>query len=131
MQKVASLRRCVARAREERAAAGAGFREDFTHQDAALLNVFRACELAIDLGNHLVRAAGLGVPNQAAEAFRLLAGAGKLPVALSDALVRMTAFRNLSIHEYARIDLDVVEIVLAQGLDDLLAFAEIALNRPA
>jgi uncharacterized protein YutE (UPF0331/DUF86 family) len=129
--KVASLRRCVARAREERALAGTGFREDFSHQDASLLNIFRACEQGIDLGNHLVRKLRLGVPAHASDSFALLQRASVIPADLCAALVRMTAFRNTAIHEYRRLDLDVVERVLAEGLDDLLAFAELALNRPA
>lgn len=40
--KLTSLQRCVARAREEYAAAGEGFATDYSRQDAALLDVIRA-----------------------------------------------------------------------------------------
>jgi hypothetical protein len=48
-RKIATIERCVGRAREELAQAGASFRDDHTRQDAAVLNVTRACEAAIDL----------------------------------------------------------------------------------
>lgn len=124
LQKAASIRRCVQRAREERNTAGSDFRIDFTHQDAALLNIFRACETAIDLANHLVRIHRLGAPAWSAQAFELLAKSDKLPRELADKMVRMVGFRNLAIHEYDRIDMDLVESLFSGPLDDLLRFVD-------
>ena len=45
----------MSRAREEYAAAGEHFDTDFTRQDAAVLNIQRACAAALDMGQHLVR----------------------------------------------------------------------------
>ena len=55
LNKAATIERCVARVREEYAAAGAHFATDFTRQDAAVLNIQRACEAALDMGQHLIR----------------------------------------------------------------------------
>ncbi len=52
LNKAATIERCVRRAREEYAAAGAGFATDLTRQDAAILNIQRACEAALDMGQH-------------------------------------------------------------------------------
>lgn len=65
LNKAATIERAVRRACEEYAAAGAGFGSDFTHQDAALMNIQRACEAAVDMANHLVRRDRLGVPQSA------------------------------------------------------------------
>ena len=73
INKVQTLQRCVLRAREEVAAAGSDFASNATRQDAAVMNVVRACEATIDLANHLIRRRRLGVPNSSGEAFRLLA----------------------------------------------------------
>jgi uncharacterized protein YutE (UPF0331/DUF86 family) len=63
INKLTTIERCVKRARDEKAAAGPGFASDFTRQDAAVLNVQRACEAALDIGQHLIRQhrAGAGV----------------------------------------------------------------------
>lgn len=55
INKIQSIQRCVLRAREEYEAALGGFATDYTHQDAALLNVVRACETTIDLANYVIR----------------------------------------------------------------------------
>ncbi|VVM04676.1 DUF86 domain-containing protein [Methylacidimicrobium tartarophylax] len=52
VNKAAIIERCVARAREEYAANPTGFATDFTRQDAAILNIQRACEAALDMGRH-------------------------------------------------------------------------------
>lgn len=46
VNKAASIERCVARAREEYAADPSTFATNFTRQDAAVMNVQRACEAA-------------------------------------------------------------------------------------
>ena len=68
-QKVTSLQRCVSRAREARADAGADFRTSYNLQDAAVLNVIRACDTAIDLANMLIRRRRLGIPSESRESF--------------------------------------------------------------
>ena len=47
LKKAAIVERSVGRAREEYAAAGAGFATDFTRQDAAVMNIQRACEAVV------------------------------------------------------------------------------------
>ena len=66
LNKAAIIERCVRRAREEHQAAGANFATDYTRQDAAILNLQRACEAALDIANHLTRVHKLGIPQSAA-----------------------------------------------------------------
>jgi uncharacterized protein YutE (UPF0331/DUF86 family) len=47
INKAATIERCVRRAREEYARDPATFATDFTRQDAAILNIQRACEAAL------------------------------------------------------------------------------------
>lgn len=75
LNKAATIERGVARAREEYARDPASFALDFTRQDAAILNVQRACEAALDMGQHLVRKHQLGLPQSARDVFELLARA--------------------------------------------------------
>lgn len=124
-RKIATLARCVERARNEYAQAGQAFTQDFTRQDAAILNVTRACEAAIDLANMLVRAKRLGVPGEAREGFALLERDGLLRADLSSRLQRMIGFRNIAVHQYQDLDMRIVESVIRNNLDDLLEFAEI------
>lgn len=120
--KIAAIERSVVRAREEFAAAGPGFVNDFTRQDAAILNILRACEAAIDVANMLIRERALGIPQSSRDSFKLLADAHMVPDDLSARLQRMIGFRNIAVHQYQALALPIVEAVLQRDLDDLLTF---------
>lgn len=127
LAKAAIIERCIARAREE-LAASLDFRTDLTRQDAAILNVQRACEAGVDIAFRLVRLKGLGAPATNREAFDLLATAGIVDGQQAAALKRMVGFRNVAVHRYTDLDMAVVEAVIRLGLDDLAAFSAMALR---
>ena len=128
IHKVQSLQRCVARAREEYAASAENFASDYTRQDAAVLNVVRACELAIDLANHIVSVKKLGIPSSNREAFETLCNANLIPQALCPSLFNMVSFRNIAVHTYQTLDLGIVVEVIQNKLDDVIQFADIILD---
>lgn len=86
VSKAATIERCVKRAREEYDKGHDTFASDNTRQDAAILNIQRACEAALDAGQHLVRSHKLGVPQSARDVFSLLTEAGFIPSELADNL---------------------------------------------
>ena len=119
INKAAVIERCVARAKEEYAANPAMFASDFTRQDAAILNIQRACEAALDMGQHLIRREKLGVPQSARDVFVLLAQGGWLDVTLADALKRMVGFRNIVVHDYQALQLPITVSIIEKHLDVL------------
>ncbi|MCS6848810.1 MAG: DUF86 domain-containing protein [Anaerolineae bacterium] len=123
VNKVQSIQRCVKRAREEYAQTD-DFLSDYTRQDAAILNVLRACEQKIDLASYVIRRRKLGVPSSSREAFALLRDAGLISSAPCDWLNRMIGFRNIAVHAYQTLGLAIVASVIQNDLNDLLAFAD-------
>ncbi len=124
LSKVANIQRSVKRAREEHASAVGDFFKDYTHQDAAILNVIRACETALDLANYVIRKRKLGLANSSRESFQLLVAADLIPQELGQKLEKMIAFRNVAVHEYTQLDIAIVEQVIQTNLDDVLAFSK-------
>lgn len=131
LNKVATIERCVARARSEYAANPAAFADDSTRQDAAVLNIQRACEAALDVGQHLIRRERLGVPQSARDVFTLLAQSGWIDKRSADALKRMVGFRNIAVHDYRALQLPIVVAVIERHLDDFLAYARELVLRDA
>jgi uncharacterized protein YutE (UPF0331/DUF86 family) len=124
INKIQSIQRCVRRAREEYRADSDGFATNYTRQDAALLNVLRACETAIDLANHVVRASKLGIPVSSADSFKLLQAERIIDARLAERMEKMVGFRNTVIHQYTTVDIRIVEAVIVRELDELLEFAD-------
>jgi uncharacterized protein YutE (UPF0331/DUF86 family) len=124
INKIQSIQHCIRRAREEFFADPEGFDTNFTRQDAAVLNILRACEQSIDLANHVIKIRKLGIPTSSSESFDLLQNEGVISPELAGKLQKMVGFRNAIVHHYQRMDIKIVRSVITSGLDDLILFGE-------
>ncbi len=131
INKAATIERCVARVKEEYAADQEGFATNFTRQDAAILNIQRACEAALDMGQHLVRREKLGVPQSARDVFVLLAQAQWIEKSLAENLQRMVGFRNIAVHDYQTLQLPITVNVIEKHLDEFLMYSKAILLQDA
>ncbi len=131
INKAAVIERCVGRASEEYARGPETFLSDFTRQDAAILNIQRACEAALDMGQHLIRRERLGVPQSARDVFTLLAGAGWIDETLAFQLKRMVGFRNIAVHDYQLLSMPITIAIITHHLDDFLHYSKALLLHDA
>ena len=128
INKAAIIERCVARARVEYERDPATFDTDHTRQDAAVLNVQRACEAALDMGQHLIRRERLGVPQSTRDVFELLCANGWIERELAEALKRMVGFRNIAVHDYRALQIPIVVAVITRHLGDFLRYSNAVLR---
>lgn len=127
-KKLALIETCV---RELRSLARpAAMREDVRERRFVEHTLQIAIQAALDVASHIVSDERLGEPDTNRALFDLMAGSGRLPAALASTLRDMAGFRNVIVHGYQDVDLRVVEDVLANHLDDLLAFVA-AIRRPS
>lgn len=129
INKAAMIERACARARDEYAADPDGFGTNYTRQDAAILNVQRACEAAIDMGQHVVREGRLGVPQSSRDIFELLHKAHIIDESLMQSLQNMVSFRNIAVHDYQKLLLPVLTQVIQRHLGALEMFSETLLKQ--
>jgi uncharacterized protein YutE (UPF0331/DUF86 family) len=123
VNKAASIERCLRRIQEEYAGDVQNLVANQTKQDAIILNLQRACETAIDLAMYVVSQRKLGVPQDSRDAFSLLQTAGILPVDLAQHMQQMVGFRNVAIHEYINLNLEVVHSIITKQVDDFRTFS--------
>lgn len=124
LSKAESIERCVRRVREEYVGHEDELEENFTRQDAILLNLQRACEACIDMANRMIRLHRLGYPKESKESFAILLRAKVLDRASSMTMQAMVGFRNVAVHQYQELDLTKVRQIIEHRLDDLLAFSK-------
>jgi uncharacterized protein YutE (UPF0331/DUF86 family) len=129
LNKAATIERCVARAEEEYRKDPATFAADITRQDAAVLNIQRACKACLDMGYAVLRCERLGVPQSARDVFALLARAGWIGTPLAEALQRMVDYRNIAVHDDQALQLPITVAVIERHLGDFLAFSQAVLKR--
>lgn len=102
---------------------------DIDNQDIFVLNLQRAVQASIDLAAHVIADEGLGLPSELKENFLILEKSGIISSELSANLQRMVGFRNIAVHDYKSIDVDVLKQVLVNHLGDLEMFYSAILKR--
>lgn len=123
INKAATIERCVKRAREEYLRAPNTFAQDITRQDAAILNIQRACEAALDMGQYLIRREKLGIPQSSRDVFALLAKADLIDAELAARLQAMVGSRN-AVHDYQALQMPIIIAVITEHLDDFFAYSK-------
>lgn len=131
INKATSIKRGVARAREEYENDSSTFATDLSRQDAAILNIQRACEAALDMGQHLIRREKLGVPQSARDVFELLCRGGWLEASLLTTMKNMVGFRNIAVHEYQTLQLPITVAIITENLDDFIKFSSAIIRKDA
>lgn len=124
INKAATIERCVARAREEFDHDPTTFETNFSRQDAAVMNIQRACEAALDMGNHIIRRERLGLPQSARDVFEILAQKKWIDQELADSLKRMVGFRNIAVHDYQKLLMPITVKVITEHLVEFLQYSE-------
>ncbi len=128
LAKVSNVRRCVAAIRSLSEPGNAALTE-WIRDDVTVLNLQRAIESFLDLAAHVISANGWEVPRDGRHAFALLEQHGLLEregLALARAMV---GFRNVAVHDYAALDLEVVRGIARDRLGDLEGLALAVVNR--
>lgn len=102
--------------------------KDFTKQDSIILNIQRAYEASIDVAMHIVSEHKLGVPKASREGFKLLEEAGLIDATLAKTLMNMVGFRNIAVHDYQALELEILQAILEKHIDDFNAFTKVVLK---
>ena len=123
LNKAAIIERCLKRVNSLYLGYESMLEQDIDRQDAIILNLQRACEAAIDAAMYLVKIYKLGLPQSSADAFLLIDKQQLIVEPLTTRLRKMVGFRNIAIHEYQELNIDIVRNVIEKGSLDLAAFA--------
>lgn len=122
LKKAAFIRSCLRELRE--LGRLAQIRSDLREERFVVHTLQLACQAALDLASHVVSDQALGEPQTNRELFALLQQAGLIDADLAASMARLAGFRNVIVHGYERVSLEVVEDVVRHRLGDLEAFAD-------
>jgi uncharacterized protein YutE (UPF0331/DUF86 family) len=82
-----------------------------------------ACECCIDIAAHIISRRGMREPGDNKDLFLVLFENDIISEAVSNAMIKMAKFRNVIVHDYARIDPEIVVGILQKNLQDLKNFS--------
>lgn len=96
--------------------------KDYTKQDSIILNLQRACEASIDLAMHIVSERKLGIPQNSRDAFEVLNDNKIINDSLTRKLKAMIGFRNIAVHNYQAVNIEIVREIIEKHIDDFIEF---------
>jgi uncharacterized protein YutE (UPF0331/DUF86 family) len=130
VSKLGTVERCCKRARDEYEKDPTTFVGDITRQDAATLNVIRAWEAAVEMGDYVLGSLDLGHARDEREVITLLAEHGWIEAALAEDLKRTGEFCRAE-WDYQAAPLPALVTIIKRGLDEFDAYARALLSGAA
>lgn len=103
--------------------------ENYDKQDAIILNLQRACQAAIDIAMYIVSVKNLGLPQSKKGVFTILEENKIIDSNMAKNMRGMLGFRNIAVHEYQELDLDVIKAIIENNLQKIIEFAREMLNK--
>ena len=126
LAKTASIQKCLRRIKEVTGLNPESL-DEINKQDIFELNLQRAVQSTIDLAAHVIASEGLGVPDTIRDNFLRLEQAGIIGRDLAKRMQAMVGFRNIAIHDYQAINIDILKTILGKHLKDLEEFYTVIL----
>jgi uncharacterized protein YutE (UPF0331/DUF86 family) len=121
LAKVATIQRCLDRICDVTGLDPKSL-EDIDKQDIFVLNLQRAIQACIDLAAHAVASEHLGLPESVRDNFVILKEKGVIGPELASRMLKMTGFRNIAVHNYQALDLNILKSILVNNLKDIEDF---------
>lgn len=98
--------------------------DNYTHIDAMILNIERACQAAIDLSMHIVASKHLGIPQNSGDSFKILNSNNIITTSIMKDMIGMTGFRNIAIHEYQELEMEILKSIATTNYKSLIVFCK-------
>lgn len=122
INKIETIKKCIKRVNEEYENDSLNLK-NCTKQDSIILNIQRLCEAEIDLATHVIRINKYGFFQSSKETFQILEKNNIISKELSKNLQGMGGFRNIAVHDYQAISLDILQKIIENHLEDALELA--------
>ena len=129
VNKVSIIERCLKRIHEEYQGDAAELKRNFTKQDSVILNLQRLCEASIDIANRCLKLTNGPIPQSSRDSFSQLERMGLLNADLAISMQKMVGLRNIAVHDYLNLNLDIVIAVLDTHLRDFQQFAVVIMSQ--
>ena len=121
--KLEALIRCVHRIKDQNISTLKELEENLDKQEIIILNLQRAVQICVDIGNHILLDYKTPTPSTMAETFKYLAQNNLISKDNADDLSHAVGFRNIAVHQYEDIDCKIIFSIITSHLDDFKTFA--------
>ena len=127
-EKLLSLNRCLERVKLQMPANVEALQSDFDTQDIICLNIQRAVQISVDIAAHILAEQLHEQTPTMAETFLALSRHGLLDSQLASRLAKAVGFRNIAVHEYNTLDMNILYSIITKEIGCFDDFAAVVLR---
>jgi uncharacterized protein YutE (UPF0331/DUF86 family) len=85
-------------------------------------------ETCVDIAGHIISDGNFRIPTSYADTFKVLHEENILDKKLNEEMERMAKFRNIIVHQYDKVDAEIVINILHENLKDFLSYKNAILS---
>lgn len=122
-RKLEMLMRCLERIRSHKIETLEELESNLDKQESIILNLQRAVQICIDIGNHLLLDYSI-TPVTMADTFKRMAEKKLITETNASNMAKAAAFRNIAVHQYDILDNKIVLTIVKEHLQDFENFAK-------
>jgi uncharacterized protein YutE (UPF0331/DUF86 family) len=124
LRKLSALEEYYGQITEYRSISTEQYAKDWKSQRIIERTLQMMVEICIDIAGHIIADMKLRVPKSYADSFAVLAENDIVNENLSTSLEKMAKFRNIVVHDYDRVDEEIVIGILRKNLDDFTKYKD-------
>ncbi len=94
------------------------FLSNIDSQDIITLNLTRIIQLCVDIAMHTIAESNADTPQTMSESFDTLQKLGVIDKNIAEKLKKSIGFRNIAVHNYGELDLDLTYKIAKEHLGD-------------
>ncbi|MEM4261015.1 MAG: DUF86 domain-containing protein [Candidatus Woesearchaeota archaeon] len=124
LSKISIIRNCLSTIRKVTNCKPESLDEIIT-QDVFVLNLQRSVQACIDISNIIISTKGLKIPAKYKQSFDILRENNIIEMTLAEKIKKMIGFRNIAVHDYKQLDINILKSILIDNISDFEDFIKV------
>jgi len=122
LAKISNIKNCLKRIKDTTNLKPESLNNNFDIQDVFILNLQRAIQATFDITNSLIKDYNLELPANYKSGFEILEKHKFIDANIKEKMIKMAGFRNIAVHNYESINIEILKSILTNNLQDFETF---------
>ena len=128
LKKLTQLEEYVTQIEEYQAISVEQYKNDWKLQRIIERTLQMMIETCVDIAGHIISDSKFRIPDSYADSFRVLSENKIIPDDLCQVMEQISKFRNVIVHNYDRVDAEIVVGILRKRINDFNSFTDAVLH---
>ena len=122
LSKISNIKNYLKRIKETTNLDTESLNDNFDVQDIFVLNLQRAIQATFDITNNIIKEYNLELPVNYKSGFVILEKHNFIDNIIKEKMIKMSGFRNIAVHNYETINVEILKSILKNNLTDFEDF---------